>query len=97
MTWMLYGFTFLFGFFWGIRGVAFAGIINEFFGLRSIGELLGITAAVSQLFGGAAPYIAGLIFDTTGSYFIAFAIMAALAFSGGLVFILIKKPQFTPK
>ncbi len=96
-AWMIYGFVFLFGAFLGIRSVANIGILSEFFGLRSVGELIGITSGVSMLIGAASPYIAGFIFDTTGSYFIDFAIMAALAFTGGLIVILMKKPLLTSK
>jgi MFS family permease len=97
ITWMLYSFVFIFGIFWGMRVVAQVGILGEFFGLCSVGELIGIASCVSMLFGAAAPYIAGFIFDTTGSYFIAFAIMTVLLFSGAIVVTLMKKPLPTPK
>ncbi len=95
-AWMIYGFVFLFGIFMGIRAVTMLGILGEFFGFRSLGALIGVTAAVSGLVGAAAPYITGLIFDSTGSYFMAFAIITILVVSGGLVAILIKKPLVTP-
>lgn len=95
-TWMLYGCAILFGTFFGIRGVAQWGVIGEFFGLRSLGALIGITSGVSMLVGAVSPYMAGFVFDTTGSYAIAFAVMAALAFGAGLVVTVMKRPLLAP-
>ena len=95
-TWALYGFVFIFGTFWGIGAVVQFVVLREFFGLRSVGGLIGITNGVSVLVGAAGPYMAGFIFDTTGSYFIAFVIMTALLLTGALVAILVKKPLDTP-
>lgn len=91
-TWMLYGFAILYGVFSGMRIVAHWGIVSEFFGIRSIAELVGITSGGSILVAAAAPYITGFIYDATGSYFIAFMIAAAMAFSGCIVITLLKKP-----
>jgi MFS family permease len=95
-AWMLYVFIILFGIFYGMRAVAQYGVLSEFFGLRSVGELAGITSSISNLVGATAPYMAGFIFDTTGSYFVAFTIMAMLVFTGALVITLVKKPIVKP-
>jgi len=84
---------FCFGGFWGIRAVTQWGMLGEFFGMRSLGALVGITSAISNLVGAVAPYLAGYIFDTTRSYFVAFLIIAVLSFGGGLVVVLLKKPR----
>ncbi len=96
-TWMLYGVVFVFGLFFGARAVAQAGIVGEFFGMHSIAELVGIFGAVGMLVSAAAPYVAGYIFDTTGSYSIAFVIVIALLLTGGTVALRMKKPAVTPK
>jgi len=90
--WMLYCFVFLFGLCHGARVVAQVGIIGQFFGVVSLGELIGITTATGQLVGAAAPYAAGFIFDSTGSYSIAFVVLAALLAGTGFFAALIRKP-----
>ncbi|MFC1993326.1 MFS transporter [Chloroflexota bacterium] len=95
--WMLYCFVFFYGFCHGARVPAQFGIISVFFGTRSLGELIGITLAVAQLTGAFAPYMAGFVFDTTGSYFIAFMIIMALLITGCLVAITMRKPPVIPK
>lgn len=96
-TWMLYGFVFFYGVCHGSRVPAQVGIIGEFFGIRSLGELIGITTAISILVGAFAPYMAGFIFDTTGGYLGAFIVVLVLLLSGGFIATLIKKPSITPR
>ncbi len=84
-TWMLYCFVFFYGMFQGSRVPAQIGILGEFFGMRSLGELIGITSAIGQLVGAFAPYMAGFIFDTTGSYTVAFIIIMVLLLGAGFI------------
>jgi MFS family permease len=90
-AWMLYCFVLFYGVCHGSRIPANFGILTEFFGLRSIGELIGVTAATAMLVGAFAPYMAGFIFDTTGSYRAAFGIVIAFLLMGGLITLTIKK------
>jgi len=91
-VWMLYGFVFFYGICHGSRVSAYLGILGEFFGMRSLGELIGITMAIGMFIGAFAPYVAGFIFDTTGSYLVVFLIMTILLLSGGIIARVIKKP-----
>lgn len=91
-TWMLYVFVFFYGLCHGTRIPAQVGILGEFFGMRSLGELIGITAAVAQIAGGLAPYVAGFIFDTTGSYFWAFIMVIMVLLVTGAIGLLIRRP-----
>lgn len=91
-VWMLYCFVFFYGICHGSRVSAYLGILGEFFGMRSLGELIGITMAIGMFIGAFAPYVAGFIFDTTGSYLVVFMIMAILLLSGGIIARAIKKP-----
>ncbi|MBI2831154.1 MAG: MFS transporter [Chloroflexi bacterium] len=90
---MLYIFAFFYGLFYGIRATSHAGILNEFFGMRFMGEILGVTAAISQPIGASGPFIAGFIFDKTGNYTIAFLIAMALLLSSGVIGTVMKKPS----
>ena len=91
-AWMLYCFVFFYGICHGSRVSAYLGILGEFFGMRSLGELIGITMAIGMFIGAFAPYVAGFIFDTTGSYLVVFMIMIILLLSGGIIASVIKKP-----
>lgn len=96
-TWMLYGFVFCYGLFQGSRVPAQVGIFGDFFGLRSLGALIGITFAISTFIGAFAPYLAGFIFDTTGSYFWAFIMVMAALVMAGLVAMVTRKPATKSK
>lgn len=91
-VWMLYCFVLLYGICHGSRVAANVGILGEFFGMNSLGEIIGIVMAIGMLIGALAPYLAGFIFDITGSYFIDFMIVIMLLLSGGIIATLITKP-----
>jgi len=96
-TWMLYCFVFFYGICYGIAMTGEVGIVGQFFGMRSLGELIGITSAIALLVAAFAPYIAGFIFDTTGGYFMAFAGVMVLLLGAGFVATVMRKPQSASK
>ncbi|MBL4892398.1 MAG: MFS transporter, partial [Rhizobiaceae bacterium] len=53
--------------------------IAEYFGLKALGGLFGIVIFFGTIGGAVGPVFAGYVFDTTGSYFIAFAMLTVLA------------------
>ncbi len=74
----------LFGFFLGAFGALFPLIVQDNFGIRRYGSIMGVinmTTAVSFFVG---PVIAGLSFDLTDSYRIAFLIVVVLFYLGAL-------------
>ncbi|MBI2831996.1 MAG: MFS transporter [Chloroflexi bacterium] len=90
---LLYTFVFFYGLFHGIRAPAQIGLIGRFFGMRSLGELIGIAACIAQIIGAFAPYLAGYIFDTTGSYAMAFVLLMGVLLAGGIAAIMTKEPR----
>jgi MFS family permease len=57
-------------------------ILADYFGRKSYGSVLGMTSSVSAGFGALGPVFAGAMFDFTGSYRLAFAVLTvALALS----------------
>ena len=74
-----------------LRIAAQVGVLPEIFGMRSLGELIGITAAAGQLISALAPYAAGALFDATGSYSLAFLSTVLLLAAGGVVAGLLKR------
>jgi len=92
-TWMLYCFVLFYGFCHGSRVSAYLGILGDFFGMSSLGELIGITMAAGIFTGAFAPYLAGFLFDITGDYTIVFMIMMVFLLGGGIVASVITKPD----
>ncbi len=88
--WALYLFAVTFGF--GISGliVLESPLIARLFGLASLSVIFGSIEFVSTIFGAASPIVAGLIFDITGSYQLAFLIGAATGIIGLILTLLLK-------
>lgn len=89
--WMLYVFGLFYGVFHGVRIAGGVGVLPEIFGIRSLGELIGVSAALGQVVGAFSPYVAGAIYDSTGSYGPAFLIVFLLAMAAALVAALLKR------
>jgi MFS family permease len=89
-SWMLYAFAFSYGICHGIRVPAQLGILQQTFGLESLGQLVGISTAIGQVCGAMAPYAAGFIYDQTGSYSIVFYILMAMLVATGILAFVIK-------
>jgi len=94
-VWMLYFFVLFYGICHGSRVVAHVGMLGEFFGMHSLGEIIGITMAIALCTGAFAPYLAGFIFDSTGSYFIDFMVVMMVLLGGGIIATVITKPVQT--
>ena len=77
--WMLFLFAVVYGFAHGGLFTVISPIVAEYFGLRTHGALFGIVFFSSMVGGAIGPVIAGHIFDTTGSYSLAFWICTAVA------------------
>ena len=90
---LLYCFAFFYGIAHGSRVAAYVGILGEFFGMRSLGEIIGITTSVAQISSAFAPYLAGFIFDITGSYYGDFGFVMLFLALSGMIAIVIKKPS----
>ena len=90
---MLVVFAVTHGVAWGLRGPLMQAIRADYFGLREIGMIMGLSAilvAVGQITG---PLLAGLLADTTGNYRLGFTILALTAGCGSVLFLLARKPQ----
>jgi MFS family permease len=93
--WSFYLFSVVFGFAYGGMQVLFSPLVAELFGTRSHGVILGTGALVGSIGAAGGPIVAGYIFDSLGSYTVAFILCAMLAFAGlALTFLL---QQVAPK
>ena len=89
---MLGAFAVLHGVAWGLRGPFMQAMRADYFGLQAIGMIMGLSAfviAIGQVLG---PMVAGMFADATGSYRMGFTLLALVAGSGSLLFLLAKKP-----
>ena len=80
--WSLYLFSIAFGFAYGGIQVLFSPLVAELFGTRSHGVILATGALVGSIGAAVGPIVAGYIFDSLGSYSLAFILCAMLAFTG---------------
>jgi len=92
-TWMLYVFAVVFGLSWCV-GMLSSPLIAELFGLKSHGAIMGLTTISYSAGAAVGPYIAGHIFDVTGSYQIAFMLITVIAVSGLVITALITPTEF---
>ena len=69
------------------------GSVGYFFGTASLAELIGITLASSLIVGASAPFVAGLVFDRTGSYLPVLIASVVLFGAGGALALLLKPPR----
>ena len=77
---------------WGLRGPFMQAIRADYFGRRSIGMIIGLSSMITVIGQIGGPILAGAFADWTGNYRMGFTILAVLAASGSLFFLMAKKP-----
>lgn len=94
---MFYVFAIIFGFAYGGSVPLIPALTASYFGLGSMGAILGAIMFGGMVGGGLGPFMAGHIYDLTKSYSIAFSTLAILAVLGALLpFYLGRfKPKYT--
>lgn len=98
LTWavhpvMLGAFAVLHGVAWGLRGPFMQALRADYFGLQAIGMILGLSAIIISVGQVAGPLIAGAFADVTGDYRAGFTLLALVAGSGSVLFLLARKPR----
>ena len=83
----------LFGFFLGAFGALFPLIVQDAFGIRHYGSIMGVMSITMAVPAFVGPLLAGWSFDTTGSYRLAFFLVAAMFFTGAMSLILAGNPK----
>jgi MFS family permease len=89
---MILGFVIINGLAMGSRGPLIQAMRADYFGRQSFGTIMGFSALV--MMGGMiiGPVVAGISYDTTGSYELGFTLLAVLAAMGSLFFVFATKP-----
>ena len=90
---MLVAFALLHGAAWGLRGPFMQAIRADYFGRRAIGMILGLSSLIIVVGQIGGPLIAGVLADLTGSYRAGFTVIAVLAGTGSLFFLLARPPS----
>lgn len=91
--WMFYTFAVIFGIGFGGRNPLTTSIRGEYFGRGNFGKILGIsTIPMNGLLLIASPF-AGFMYDWTGTYTLAFLVLAGFNYAGGVCFLFAKRPQ----
>jgi len=88
-TWTLYLFAAVFGFAYGGLMTLLNVAPGEFFGVKSVGTVLGVLIYFTVIGSAIGPPVFGYIFDTTQNYRNAFLIMMALAVVGVILSVLL--------
>jgi MFS family permease len=89
---MLGAFAVLHGVAWGLRGPFMQALRADYFGLQSIGMILGLSAILISLGQIGGPLVAGGFADLTGNYRFGFTLLALVVGAGSLLFLLARKP-----
>ena len=90
--WMLFLFTFVFGFAFGATAPLNAALIGDTFGLRHVGLIMGVIEMGWESGAATGPALAGYVFDITGGYSLAFLGAGLAALLAAALIIPIKKP-----
>jgi sugar phosphate permease len=89
---MVGAFAVMHGAAWGLRGPFMQAIRADYFGLQAIGMIMGLSAFIISIGQVGGPMVAGAFADLTGNYRSGFTMLAVVAGSGSLLFMLAKKP-----
>ncbi len=84
-TWLLAPFTILFGFGWGGTSPMRAVLVREYFGRANFGTILGFLMGLSALGAVGGPLFAAWIFDSQGSYQVAWLVFTGLVLAAMMV------------
>jgi MFS family permease len=87
--WMLYLFALCYGLFSGI-GILVTAFVAERFGLKALGTITGAVVAANSLGGAIGPTLAGIIFDSTNSYYMAFLLCGILGVASSVLIGMLK-------
>ena len=91
--WLFLLFAILFGLSWGGLSNLITALISDIFGTRSLGIIMAFISIGWTLGAALGPFIGGLSYDLSGSYFISFAIGAVIMLISTAVIAFIRLPE----
>ena len=90
------GFVVLHGVAWGVRGPFMQAMRADYFGRNAIGMIMGLSAVIVAMGQIVGPMLAGMLADLTGNYRLGFTVLALVAGSGSVLFLMARKPEQVP-
>jgi len=93
-TAMAFGYAVFYGFSMGGIMALTQIVYADYFGRKSLGAIRGFTAPFQMVANAFGPLFAGLMFDIRGSYSLAFLVLAAAYFFGGIWITLARPPRY---
>ncbi len=91
----LYVFAILGGVSWLATPTSVTALTSEIYGMRHLATLGGVSSLMHQLGGGASVWLAGWLYDTTGSYDISFTLAAFALLGAALVSSVIAERRYS--
>lgn len=90
--WQVYVFAIIHGLAWGGRGPLMGAIRADYFGRRSLGTIMGLSAVIVTLGIMSGPVFAGFMRDARGDYQLGFVVLAIITGVGAVFFLAAKRP-----
>lgn len=87
----------LFGFGFGGCAPPLASMVAEFFGLRSVGVIMGVVGIAWAAGCALGTFMGDYIFDISGSYVMAFLVSGVIAMAGAVLVLLLRAPAKAQK
>ncbi len=94
-SWLVWVAVAVFGFGFGGMGALIPLTISEAFGLRAFGSIMGLVSMAGIFPQLAGPVVAGVLFDATDSYTLAFTIIVALYLAGAIALLAVRSTPRT--
>lgn len=91
--WLVYVFAVIHGLSWGARGPLMGAIRADYFGVRAIGTIMGLSSLIVTVGNVFGPVFAGWMADVQGDYQLGFVILAAMTGVGTVFFLASKRPS----
>jgi len=91
--WMFYLFAIVFGFAYGGEVPQMPVLVGQFFGMRAVAAIVGVTVFGATIGGALGAWLGGEIFDVTQSYQLAFIIAAVASFIAVVFTLILKKAR----
>ena len=92
-VWLVYFFSVIHGLSWGARGPLMGAIRADYFGVKAIGTIMGLSSLIVTVGNVFGPVFAGWMRDVQGDYQMGFVILAAMTGVGTVFFLASKRPS----
>ena len=92
--WLIYFYLLIFGAAYGLLSVIPPAMIGAYYGRNNYAPIFSFVFLAATLSGAIGPVLAGFIFDTRGSYLIAFIVATVLCSAGAVCSLLARPPEY---